>query len=455
MKKIFSLLGLILLLVSCQARETNNLLKVNFDSQGGSSVLSQEVSYGSLVTKPIAPSRTNYEFTGWFKEANCLTKWNFTSDVVTADLTLYAGWEISSALEGTAGLVYELVDNAYTVIDYEGTSTTIVIPNYYNDLPVVRIEDKYGIGVFANNDMLKVVYLASNLEVIGPNSFYNCRALETVNLSTNSHLRTLGNNAFSGATALKEFYFPTSLVSLGEAVFNNCESLERFIIPDDNKAYAALNGHLVDKINKTLIRGVNNTTIPEGVEVIGEAAFRRSQISSLSIPSSIKRIENYIIDESLITTISYNGTKEAFDSIEKASAWNLGKEEIEVEFNMQAKQIYLTVRENKVTIELVENSSTAALLAILATGDIVYSADDYGGFEKVGYIGHNIVTNNEQITTKSGDIVLYQGNQICIMFGSNSWSYTRIGRIEGYDAATLRELLYAGEGEVEVRLSLN
>ena len=54
----------------------------------------------------------------------------------------------------------------------------------------------------------------------------------------------------------------------------------------------------------------------------------------------------------------------------------------------------------------------------------------YGGFEQVGPVGRSIVSNDEQITTEAGDIVLYARDRIVIFYGSNSWSYTRLGHIE-------------------------
>ena len=55
---------------------------------------------------------------------------------------------------------------------------------------------------------------------------------------------------------------------------------------------------------------------------------------------------------------------------------------------------------------------------------------DYSGFEKVGSLGTSLPTDNSQTTTQSGDIVLYNGYQIVIFYGSNSWSYTRLGKVD-------------------------
>lgn len=117
-------------------------------------------------------------------------------------------------------------------------------------------------------------------------------------------------------------------------------------------------------------------------------------------------------------------------------------------------KIYLTINENKIEVTLAENSSVNALVEILKQGNITYTANDYGGFEKVGSLGHTLPTNNSQITTQEGDVILYSGNQIVLFYGSNSWSYTRLGRINGYSVTQLKNLLNAGKGSIQVTISL-
>lgn len=116
--------------------------------------------------------------------------------------------------------------------------------------------------------------------------------------------------------------------------------------------------------------------------------------------------------------------------------------------------MYLTVNGNKLEVTLAQNSAVDALVEILKNGDITYTADDYGGFEKVGSLGHTLPASNSQITTEAGDVILYSGNQIVLFYGSNSWSYTRLGKINGYSASELSALLGAGQGSVHVTISL-
>lgn len=66
---------------------------VTFDSQGGSAVSSiTNVDSGTTISAPPAPTRAGYTFAGWYKEAAGTNAWNFKSDTVTSDMTLYAKW---------------------------------------------------------------------------------------------------------------------------------------------------------------------------------------------------------------------------------------------------------------------------------------------------------------------------------------------------------------------------
>lgn len=118
------------------------------------------------------------------------------------------------------------------------------------------------------------------------------------------------------------------------------------------------------------------------------------------------------------------------------------------------EKLYITIGEETHTVTMEDNVGTRALVAALQTDNITYMAHDYGNFEKVGYIGQSFPTADHQITTSAGDIVLYNGDNICIFFGSNSWSYTRIGKLDNLSTDEVRRFVKAGEGELTITLSL-
>ena len=99
---------------------------------------------------------------------------------------------------------------------------------------------------------------------------------------------------------------------------------------------------------------------------------------------------------------------------------------------------------------LENNSAAAALAEMLRSEPLTIEMSDYAGFEKVGSLGTRLPASNAQTTTSSGDIVLYNGSQIVIFYGSNSWSYTRLGRIDDLDGWA--DAL--GSGDVTVTFSL-
>ena len=101
------------------------------------------------------------------------------------------------------------------------------------------------------------------------------------------------------------------------------------------------------------------------------------------------------------------------------------------------KELKLKVDGKELTVEWEDNESVSALKELAKEAPITIKMSMYGGFEQVGPIGADLPRNDVQITTQSGDIVLYSGNQIVLFYGSNSWSYTRLGKITEADLKTL------------------
>ncbi len=116
-------------------------------------------------------------------------------------------------------------------------------------------------------------------------------------------------------------------------------------------------------------------------------------------------------------------------------------------------KVKLTVGGKSVSATLVDNGATRELVSLLQNGSITIDMNDYGGFEKVGALPQSLPTSNSQITTSAGDIMLYQGNNMVIFYGSNSWSYTRLGKIDDEYLSGLREFL--GNGSISLTLSLD
>lgn len=113
------------------------------------------------------------------------------------------------------------------------------------------------------------------------------------------------------------------------------------------------------------------------------------------------------------------------------------------------KKMTLQIGNSSFMATLENNPAVDAFVEMISDSPIIIQMNDYSGFEKVGSLGTNLPANDKQTTTHAGDIVLYNGNQIVIFYGSNSWSYTRLGKIDdlsGWDDAL-------GSGDITVTFS--
>lgn len=103
------------------------------------------------------------------------------------------------------------------------------------------------------------------------------------------------------------------------------------------------------------------------------------------------------------------------------------------------------------TATLEDNAAVGELVEMMKQAPVVLNLDDYSGFEKVGPLGKSLTRSDKQTTTEKGDIVLYSGSNIVIFYGSNSWSYTRLGKID--DLTDWDKAL--GSGSVTVTFSID
>ena len=123
-------------------------------------------------------------------------------------------------------------------------------------------------------------------------------------------------------------------------------------------------------------------------------------------------------------------------------------QEINKDVNLEGKvqdneveEIKIKVDNETLNMKLEQNEATKALVEKLKQGNITVNTSEYGSFEQVGNLGFSLPKNDTQIKTKAGDVMLYQGNQISIFYGSNSWSYTKLGEITNKTENELKNIL--------------
>ncbi|MCR5489039.1 MAG: hypothetical protein K6F03_03135 [Saccharofermentans sp.] len=114
------------------------------------------------------------------------------------------------------------------------------------------------------------------------------------------------------------------------------------------------------------------------------------------------------------------------------------------------RSMTLKIGEREVQVTWEDNASVEDLKELAKYG-LTIKMSKYGGFEQVGSIGKSITSSDKQTKTAPGDIVLYTGNKLVVFYGSNSWAYTRLGKIN-MSKNELKDLL--GKGDVTVTLTL-
>lgn len=119
-----------------------------------------------------------------------------------------------------------------------------------------------------------------------------------------------------------------------------------------------------------------------------------------------------------------------------------------------SQKLNITIGGVTQTATLADNTATQELVNRLQNAPVTVTLNSSGGFEIWGALGFSLPTNNQQINAQPGDIVLYNGSNICMFYGSNSWSYTRLGHIDGLSQSELQTFLHAGESNISVTLSL-
>lgn len=131
-----------------------------------------------------------------------------------------------------------------------------------------------------------------------------------------------------------------------------------------------------------------------------------------------------------------------------------GEEGVDTEENEASEDedygMTMVISGTEMDVEWEDNASVEALRKLVKDGSISVQMAMYGGFEQVGSIGSSLPRNDVRTTTKPGDIVLYSGNQIVVFYGSNTWSYTKLGHISGMNETELTELL--GNGDVSLKI---
>lgn len=160
----------------------------------------------------------------------------------------------------------------------------------------------------------------------------------------------------------------------------------------------------------------------------------------------IKRLPELVIMCILLAVMPAACAAPEEDTVSDAGG-AVSRQSVETDGNTEEEiiEMKMTINDTPVKVSWENNVSVKALAEMTADGPVTIATEPYGGFEQVGSIGETLPSSDTNIKTKAGDIMLYTGSQMVIFYGSNSWAYTRLGRITDKSDSELKEML-SGNG---------
>ena len=274
-----------------------NQSTINFNSNGGSAVSAITQDVFSAVTAPAAPTKSGFDFEGWYSDVGLTSAYTF-SVMPVSSITLYAKWEVQTS----AGLSYNVVDGGYEISKGDCIDGNIIIPSSYNGQPIVKIAD----NAFANDSTITSITIPSSITTIGNNAFANCSSL--ISLIIPDNIVTVGTGILAGCNSLTTLQAPfkdsgePSSVRYYFGIANNDyqskppSSLKTFNIASGTTA--------VPDYAFAFCVDITNVSIPGTVTSIGSNSFNSCGIASITIPTSVTSLGNWAFGQSNLTSIT-------------------------------------------------------------------------------------------------------------------------------------------------------
>ncbi|MBQ9481041.1 MAG: leucine-rich repeat protein [Clostridia bacterium] len=300
--------------------DTRQTHKVTFDFGNGDSIEEQQIKHGEKA-KVVQRQIDGYEIEGWYLNGE---KWSFNGYAVTEDITLTAEWKLINE-----GFEFTLEDDHYILSKYTGTDEIVVIPGNYNGLPVTSIDR----NAFSQNKNIKDVTIPDRITSIGWYAFSGCENLMDVtigdgitsidedvfrncynltNINIHDGVTRIGGSAFENCYNLMDISIPDSVTSISDSSFKDCPCIKKV----DGVGY-------VDNWVVNCDKSLTSVIIKEDTVGIAYNAFNNcSNLISIVIPDSIENIcISAFSNCERLTDITFNGTKEQWQAIEKGRDW--------------------------------------------------------------------------------------------------------------------------------------
>ena len=268
---------------------------VTFNTLGGSTIISEiGLKSNSTLTQPADPTKAYCDFLGWYSDSNYTVQWNFLTDRVKSDLTLFVKW---FQYEPAANFMYETVDGGIRIINYSGPSTNVIVPKIIDGKPVTIIGE---CAFNMVNAYLKNIVLPDSVTTLEQCAFLGCENMTNIVLP--SGLKYIGVDAFSFCFRLSNITLPSGLKFIGNSTFVACYGLRNIVLPDSITNIGS--GSFLCCV------GLTNVVLPSVLKSLTNSIFEGcTNLKKIIIPSGITYLGNRVFSDcSSLTNVTVLAT---------------------------------------------------------------------------------------------------------------------------------------------------
>lgn len=231
-------------------------------------------------------------------------------------------WSMNAVAFDIDGISYHVLSESNRTVSAEAAANdvagSVVIPGHISQDGAEYTVTKISAGAFSGCRQLTSITIPETVQTLGERAFYECEKLESVRLSDNitqigdwtftrchqlkvinipKSLARIGEYAFLSCKNIEELAFPSTLTSISEGAFMGCRGLRSLTVDEGNQRYLCEDGVLFNNKKTTLMlfpaqSAKTHYDIPATVSSIWSGAFSGSKLKSISLPPTLKRIDN-------------------------------------------------------------------------------------------------------------------------------------------------------------------